>query len=511
MGELGERFTGFVRALPVAHRVGIVAALGVLLVAGLAFVRWVTTPSFTVLYAGLEQGEVADVIDRLETSGVPYELQAGGTTVLVPREHLYQTRATLAGEGVAGRTAPEGYEILEQQGLSVSEFRQRVDYRRALEGELSRTLQAMTGITSANVHLVIPEESLLAQQRRPVTASVVLQTSRQLGPDEVDAVTFVTASAVEGLEVDQITVADASGSVLHASGEMGGSAVTTNRNLRQTQEYERALAAEVAALLEVATGGSPASVVVRASMNYDEEETERETFDPDTQVTLREQTSVETYEGTGMLPGGPVGVDGGPLPEAEESAYDRDDQLREFGVNRTLSRVVAAPGRVEGLSVAIVMDDGSLTGVAVPPVEEVRNLVNAALGLDEARGDEVAVSTVAMPAIEDVAVEGGGLDVMGLVPQIVAGVVLLLVAVGLFLMTRRRQVVVEDVERQPAIDLRPASLPSEESAPPPAPVDPNEQLRREVTALVEHQPEEIATLLRGWLADRRSSPRVNVP
>lgn len=508
MGELRERMTGFVRALPIAHRIGIVAAVGVLLVAGLAFVRWVTTPSFTVLYAGLEQTDVADVIDRLETSGVPYELQAGGTTVLVPREHLYQTRAALAGEGVAGRTAPAGYEILEEQGLSVSEFRQRVDYRRALEGELARTLVAMTGISTANVHLVIPEDSLLAQQRRPVTASVVVTTSRPLGPEEIEAVTFVTASAVEGLEIDHITVADADGTVLHAPGEMGGSAVVTNRNLRQTQEFERALAAEVASLLETATGGIPASVVVRADMNYDEEETERETYEPESQIAVREQTTLENYEGTGALPGGPVGVDGGPLPEAEESLYDRDDQLREFAVNRTLSRTVAAPGRVEGLSVAIVMDDGSLSGAAVPPVEEVRQLVGAALGLDEARGDEVAVSTVAMRAVEEAVPEVGGMDMMGLVGQVVAALVLVLVALGLFLMTRRRQVVVEDVERTPAIDVQSAAAPPEPAGPPEQ-VDPNEQLRREVAALVEHQPEEIATLLRGWLADRRSSPRVN--
>lgn len=508
MEQLRERATGFVRALPVAHRVGIVAALGVLAIAVVAFAQWVTTPSYTVLYAGLDDDAVAGVIDELETEGVPYELEAGGSTVLVPRERLYETRAGLATEGIAGRTAPAGYELLEEQGLSVSEFRQQIDYQRALEGELSRTLTAMNGISDASVHLVTPDESLFTERQKPVTASVVLTTARPMGEPEIEGVTFVVASAVEGLELDHITVADADGTVLHAPGDLGGRATATNRNMRQTQEFEQTMSEQLSGLLETATDGSPASVVVRANLNYDEREIESETVDPDSQVALREQLSEERYEGTGTEPGGAVGVDGGPLPEAGESDYERADELREFGVDRITDRTVAAPGAVEGLSVAIVMDDGSLTGAAVPPVGEVEELVGAALGLDAERGDTVAVSTIPMPAAEEPEVVEEGLEVMDLLPQVLAALVLLVVAVGLFLMTRRRQVAVEDDEHRETVELPEAGEPEHAlTAPAAAPEVPDESvtIKREVTQLVESQPEEIATLLRGWLADRRGS------
>lgn len=514
MELLRERIVGFVRALPAAQRVGIVAALGVLAIALVVFARWVTTPAYTVLYSDLESAAVSEVVDELEANGVPYELDNGGSTVLVPRDDLYDTRAMLAGEGVAGRTSPEGYELLEEQGLSVSEFRQRVDYQRALEGELSRTLMAMRGVDDASVHLVVPEDSLFSEQQEPVTASVVLTTSRPLDDAEVEGVTFVVASAVEGLELDHITVADDDGQVLHSPGELGGRSTAGSRNLTQTQEFEQALAGEVERLLTSATGGSPASVVVRADLNYDEEERETETFDPDSQVTLREQLSAERFEGIGSEPGGTVGVDGGPMPETGESDYERDDELREFGVDRTTSRTVAAPGRVDGLSVAIVMDDGSITGAEVPPVVEVEELVTAALGLDADRGDTVAVSTTAMPEAEEPAEAEEGLDMLGMLPQALGALVLLVVAIALFLMTRRRDTGDEDDYLPEPIEELPARYPEQvEREREPALTAPqrseeelqSDRVKSEVAQLVDSQPEEIATLLRGWLADRRGS------
>lgn len=501
--DIRDRITGFVRELPVAHRVAIAAALAALAMLGVFFVRWITTPSYTVLYSGLDDAAVAATIDGLETQGVPYRLEAGGSRVLVPREMLYATRASLAAEGVAGPTAPPGYELLDEQGLSVSDFRQRVDYQRALEGELSRTLAAMEGIREATVHLVLPEDELFAEQQKPVTASVLLATTRTLTETEVEAVTFLVSSSVEGLEVGSITVADAAGTVLHAPGEAGGTSVASNRNLRQTREFEKGLADDIGALLERVTGGIPASVVVRSTLDFDELATETETFDDGNTVTLKEQTTAEQFEGAGSMPGGTVGLDGGPLPgDGGESTYQRDEALREFGVDKITTRTVAAPGRVERLSVAIVMDDGSVTGAQIPPDDEIEQLVSAAVGLDAERGDAIAVSTLPFPAMadEEEAAEPNALT--ELVPQLVGVLVLLLVSIGLFLMTRRRGMVVKEIDRRQT-----PVLPSHEETrvlEPPEPAVVNTGgIQADVAELVQRQPEEIATLLRGWLADRR--------
>jgi flagellar M-ring protein FliF len=505
--DVRDRLTDFVKALPVAHRVVIVSALAALAMLAVLFLGWVTTPSYTVLYSGLDDKAVASAIEELDTLGVPYKLEGGGRTILVPREALYETRASLAGAGVSGAAVPQGYELMDSGGLSVSDFRQRVDYQRALEGELAKTLLAMNGINSATVRLVLPQKELFADQEEPATASVLLDPARPLDEQEVETITFLVSSAVEGLSVDRITVADADGSVLHAPGDAGGASVQTNRNLRQTREFEQALAGDITKLLG-SVGGAPASVVVRAALNFDAVESQTETYDPESAVALKQQESAERFEGTGAaLATGAVGVDGQPLiGEGGETNYERDENVVEFGVDKTQTQTILAPGRIEKLSVAIVMDDGTVTGVEVPPVAEVEQLVAAALGLEPARGDSVAVSTVALPAPEEPEEEVPAPSMLDLATQIVAVVVLFIVSLALFLMTRRRK-----ASQEPEVTWEePVTLPAPAPAPEPALVTAElptlgigSDLQREVTALVERQPEEIATLLRSWLADRR--------
>ncbi|HWH32400.1 MAG TPA: flagellar basal-body MS-ring/collar protein FliF [Egibacteraceae bacterium] len=508
--ELRDRFSEFIRALPLAHRVVIVAAAAGLLMGGLMFARWVTAPSWTVLYSGMDDGTIAEAIDELESQGVPYQLEGGGSTILVPRERLYTTRARLAQAGLSGRPTPKGYEILDSQGLSVSDFKQRVDYQRALEGELSKTLGAMEPVKAATVHLVMPDKQLFVEREEqlPVTASVLLQTRRDLSVDEIDTVTFLVSSAVEGLEPDEVTVADADGTVLHAPGDTSGPAGITNRQLRHTREFESALAADLSSLLARVTNDDRAAVVVRASLNYDERTIEQETFGPGDGVMRSEATENETFAGTdgGVAPGGLVGVDGGPVNVTQgETDYDREQASREFAVDRLLERTDAAPGGIEKLSVAIVMDDGSLTGVDVPPVAEVEELVSAALGLDPARGDTLAVSTVPFPTLDEAEEAGTGLTgfLTDLLPRAIAGLVLLLVSVALFLMSRGRRRTVADQPMWGRVELGAGGEPEMVEVGSLEGATPEANVTQDLHELVQRQPEEIASLLRGWLADRR--------
>ncbi len=491
--DLKERLTALVRTLPPAQRAGLVVAAVVLVLAAIPFVQWVATPNYTLLYSGLEDRELAQVTSQLDEQGVPYELE--GSRVLVPQDRVHQVRADLAEAGVSGSPTIPGYELLDEQALGVSDFRQRVDLQRAVEGELARTLMAMDAVETATVRLVIPEDSLFTDQQNDPSASVLIRPVGQVDRGQVEAMSMLVASAVEGLDTDQVTVANTQGQVLHAPGDgsMGG---VTDRQQQRTRDFEQALAGEITQLLQRATD-APASVVVRATLDFDEVETQTETYE-DGGVPLREQTMNENYEGVGPAVGGIVGVDGGPLPEGGgEGSYERDEENREFGVGRTVTRLVQAPGTVQQLSVALVVDEGAAVGDG-----ELQQLVAAAAGLDAERGDEVAITRVATPPVPEEAIEGDGPGLVDLLQRIVALVVLVVIAVALFLMSRKRgkepdpvpeKVIPAQVRPQPQVPDTPEEL---EAAP---------TVQDEVSELVERQPEEIAALLRGWLADRRGA------
>lgn len=514
-----DRINEALRNIPVAHRVQVGIAVAAFLILAVGFGRWVTTPTYTVLYSGLDDAGVAAAISELESIGTPYKIEAGGSRILVPRDQLYATRASLASAGVGGASTPQGYELLDSQGLTVSDFRQRVDYQRALEGELAKTLHAMDAVTSATVRLVLPEKQLFTDNQQPTTASVLLDTVRPLDAEEVETVTFLVSSAVEGLKPSDITVADVNGQVLASPGEDGVMGASSTRRQRQTRAFEEALAGDVTRLLRSTVGDAGASVVVRADLDFDERSIERETYEPDSAIATREQTIEEEYTGTGAVPGGAVGVDGGPLAfEGGDSEYQRDEATREFGVNREIVRTTSAPGDVERLSVAIVMDDGSLTGATVPAVQEVEALVTAALGLDAERGDEVAVSMLPFPAAAE-AEEPAAPPLTERLTEWLAMAVLFLIALGLFVMTRRREQRSDHAalpapaeeklvwgqvrEEQPVAAIPDTNGPLLGAPATPEEVSVREQLTASVSTLVEQQPEEIAVLLRSWLADRR--------
>jgi flagellar M-ring protein FliF len=271
-----------------------------------------------------------------------------------------------------------------------------------------------------------------------------------------------------------------------------------------TRDFEAALAADVRNLLTSVMGEDSASVVVRAQLDFDEQSVETQTFDQESAVALRESTVDETYVGAGTPPGGTLGVEGETVvtDTTGEYTYDRSEVIREYGVDSIISKEITAPGKVEQLSVAVVMDDGSLTGVTVPSSAEVESLVAAAVGLDTTRGDTISVSAIAYPlpevVAEEPAAEEAAMDPMAMMPQAVGGLALLLVVISLLLMARGgskkgKAAALEVVQPALAGGATAAVGEAEDGA----------SIHPEVMNLVQRQPEEIAVLLRSWLADRR--------
>lgn len=511
MADLDRRqqIVEYARALPLAHRVVIGAAVVVIAVSGFFFFRWVSQPSWTVVASGLEPEDVAEVISALDDAGIASRVAEGPTRIEVNRADRFAANAALEEAGVM--TAGDlggliGNELLDSQGLSVTDALQRENIRRALEGELSRTLVAMDFIRSARVSLVSPEPALFAEDELPVQASVALDLRSRPTAENIDAVVLMVAGAVEGLDSDQVTVVDTDGNVWSAPNTGSGTAGARGDNWSFKNQVESSLEARISGLLDGLEVRGDA--VVTAAINFDETTIESTTFDPDSGVELRRQLQEEDMQGINADPGGVPGVDGGAIEVGDGGEFTYSNRIEnvEQGFNAVETITVKASGVIENVNVAIAVDDGSVTGDPVPAPDQVLRLVTAGLGLDTEAGDQVAVESFPMAAADEdaelvTATGAGGMDIVGLAAQAVGGLALLAVIGGLFVLARRSgeeeeedigSVLGEEEARELTRGGPEISELDQEAA----------QIRQEVIDLVRAKPDDVAGLLRVWLNER---------
>lgn len=522
VNALRERAAKLTKSFNPAQLVIIGLLTVVTLIGAMAFMKWASTPSYSVLFSDLDAKSAASVVEKLKTDGVPYKLSNQGSAVLVPTAKVYDVRLTLSAAGLPA-SGTVGYELLDKHGLTTSEFTQKVDYQRAVEGELARTLMAVDGVDSASVHLAVPQDRLFTDDKEATRASVLLKTSTPLGDDSVQSIVHLVASSVPNLAPADVTVADTSGRVLSTTGTTSGAAST--RQIELADQYQRQLSADASAMLSQVFGPNHAVVRVSAQLNFDETERSTESYAQADPKVLKEQTATEKFTGSGAPPGGTLGVTGqAGATTGTGNNYEKNDTSREFGVDRVVETAKVAPGRVERLSAAVVLDGSAQP---VPPADKVEKLVGAALGIDPARGDTIVVDTISFDqslatAAKEAEAKAAGQastgTIMGYVRTGVGSIALLLVL--LFLAKGMKQKKTEAVtlpELGPgsvagaiaaaqanAAPVVPAALPTAQphaAAPLPAAPSHGED---DLLHLIDQQPEEMAVLLRSWLADRRS-------
>jgi flagellar M-ring protein FliF len=532
---------GFTAGQKAVTAVAVVA----LVVGGLLFSRWAGQPTYAPLFTGLAGEDASAIVEELNAAGTPYELQDGGSTILVPRESVYDSRIAMSGQGLPAGEAT-GYALLDEQSMTSSEFQQSTAYKRALEGELSKTIGSIDDVEAAVVHLAIPEKDVFTDEEDKPTASVLLETSRgrDLGPQQVQAVVNLVSASVEGMEPAAVTVADSSGRVL-SSPDAGTGGAAGDMRAQQTSAYEQRVSSSLQDMLDKVVGPGHAVVRLTADLDFDQTQTTSERFDPSRAAPLADASETETYTGAGAgQAGGALGYNGVLGPDNDttltngagaagaDSRYEKTKRTVNNSVNKVTEVRKSAPGAVRKLNVAVLLD--TRTAGTVDPAQ-VQALVTSAAGVDAARGDTIQVS--AMPfddsAEQDAAAElaeAKAAEAAAARNSMLKGVglaVLALLALVWGLLSRRRRrnraaaAALGEDERiqleklQAALDQQAANeaaaLESASEAlalEAAAPVDPRVgQLaiaRDEINEMVQNQPEQVAQLLRGWMADRRS-------
>jgi flagellar M-ring protein FliF len=519
-----ERARSTFGAISLGQKVVIGLLLVGLLLGGFFFYRWVTTPTQAPLFSNLAASDASAIVDELNAEGVAYSLADGGQTIMVAKDQVYNLRLTMSGKGLpAGKDT--GYALLDQQGITTSEFQQKTTYQRALEGELSNTLEALKGVNTAVVHIALPKDEVFVTDQKKPTASVLLDLApgTTLTGEQVQAVTNLVSSSIEGMDPGQVTVTDSTGHVLAAPGT-GITAGSGDARSQVEQQYEARLAANAQQILDTVVGPGHSKVSVRADVDLNKKQSTSETYTyTNGTPPLSSSTSSEKYNGNGTPVGGVLGPENMPNASAGggTSTYDKTSTTDNNAVDKTTTTIDAAPGALNRLTVSVVMDNavaGSLNQ------NQIQSLVGNAVGLDSARGDAITVAsmpfdtTAAKQAAADLAAakqaeSSAQMWSMIKTGGIAAGIALVVLLV--WLRSRRREEIEEEYEplelsddmlaeldrlriastrEVPQVDNRQLELEAAE----------RQKVRGDISTMVSERPDEVAAMLRGWLSENKA-------
>lgn len=518
------------------QKVALGAAVLTLVAGAFVLTRSGNETPMAAIYTDLEPADAASVTDELISMGADYELADGGRTVLVAKDEVYQLRIELSGQGLP--SSNEGYALLDEQGITTSEFRQRVDYQRALEGELARTLRSIDGIQSASVHLALPEESVFVNEPSDPTASVLVETTgiEMISSEQVSAMVHLVASSIKGMEPENVTIADSSGVVLSTGGESAGGAAGASTRNDATTSFEREMAASLRTMVARVAGPNNVAVTVQADLDLTKRESTTEKFDTanaETGVIVAERTESETYEGTDAAgQTGILGPDGAPVnPDVDGSAssYTKDGREATYAVDRTVEQTTIAPGEVQRLSVAVLVDSTTVDAASVAAIEA---MVTTAAGIDLARGDQVAVTSLpfdrtgqeaAAAAAELASEEAAAAQTSSMIRTAVIGFLIFIALLLAYRSTRKarrevstpidigeiRSARLPDEPEELQLAAADAAVAAQAAMPEPPEMTPVQAASRdaleELGELADRRPEEVAQILQGWLTDEKAS------
>lgn len=409
-----KQLSDFWASLPTPKRFALVFFTTAALIAVIAISVVSSREHYAYLYTELSTEDAAQMVEKLKTGQVPYHLENGGTAIEVPEDRVAALRLEFAAGGLP-RGGSVGFEIFDRSRIGATEFEQQVNLRRALEGELVRSVMSIDGVKAARVHLVLPEHRLFAAREESASASVVvkLTNATNFGKREVAAVVHLVSMAVPGLSKDRISVVSTEGLTLHRpNSDAGGASDMSDRGTEQSRALGSQLEADTQAQLERVVGPGNADVRVNVELNEASRERTEELYDP-SKTALRSEHKTE--ESNGAADNGVAGVPGAKsnLPDAQDgkTADDatptggggiRKSETRNWEVQRITQKTTMPPGDIKRLSVAVVLNGryerhGEHSTFVPRSPEEVtalEGIVKHVVGFDATRGDEVEVRAV---------------------------------------------------------------------------------------------------------------------
>lgn len=401
MNAIVQQFLAFWKRQKTSQKVTVIALVLTAAIMIPILITWATKTTYAVAFSGLSEADAGAIVDELTTQGISYKLE-GSSTILVPTDQVYNVRLKMASAGLPKTGTTVGYELFDASSLGMTEFTQKVNYQRAVQGELERTIGSLNAVEAVSVHIVVPEKTLLSSTQQEPTASIMVKTKSGLALDagQVRAITHLVAASIEGLKSENVVVVDSEGNMLASGATTGAEAAASAvSDSRRTAELAAAkdIQNKAQQMLDTVLGPDKAIVQANVLLDWTQREVTSNTFDPTPSAVLSSSVSSETYTTNGTTTGGVPGATSNlPTPVATTTGgtgstnYQKTDTTTNYELASIQSKEIIEPGQIKQISVSVLVD--SITDPTQMNV--LKNAVAAAVGIDEARGDSLAVESI---------------------------------------------------------------------------------------------------------------------
>ncbi len=340
-----------------SQRVVLLGAVLTCGIAGTVLVGWASQPDLALLFSQLSPEEAAKVVEKIRDAGLPYDLKNGGTSVYAPSDQIYSLRLTMAQQGMPTGGEQAGYRILDDKPLGQSPMDQRINFNRAIEGELARSIQTLDGVGSARVHIAKPEATLFGKEKHAsATVVITLHGGHRLTPNNVAAIVHLVAGGVNGLAPTGVVVVDSSGNLLSGEDD-SGMGTHASSTLDYQMQVETYLADKAEGMLTAMLGPNKASVQVSVDVDMSSQEETIETYDTESQIVAKETIEKSTIPQQSA-------VEGAAPPGSQK---DEKSEFEYLPPPKTIKRVVEMPGKISSISASVLVD---LSQPAIPEPAE---------------------------------------------------------------------------------------------------------------------------------------------
>jgi flagellar M-ring protein FliF len=398
--QLQEQVSTVWNRTSAAQRITLIALVLAVVAIIVVLIGWAQKPSYQVAYTGLSDSDASAITKQMDQQGISYQLQGTGT-ILVPSDQVYSARLAMASAGLP-ESSTVGYEIFSNNNvLGMTDFAQQVNYQRALEGELERTIGSLESVDSVRVNVVTPDKTLLSSDQAPTTASVMIKVKAgdTLTAEQVKAITHLVAYSVEGLKPENVVVVDADGNLLANGSNSDQEALTAQSDSQRAAEIAAAtdIRNKVQSLLDTILGPNRSAVQANVVMDWSQKEVTSNIYDPTQVALLSSQRTSEGQSGTGVQASGVPGATSNlPTPSVTATAVsstnvtNQSSETNNYDVSQTQTHEVYPTGQIKSISLAVMVDKVTDSS----QLDLIKSAVSAAAGIDTSRGDTISVNTM---------------------------------------------------------------------------------------------------------------------